>query len=537
MERLFWPNPVLMNAIVGDRRGNAFVRDDEQWLGELEETMRATIGKAIEPAQTYLKCFQRWEQFLSVDVDAYVAGLTHVLRKQPDEEEESDEPPVKVDLVALRKTLKKHRDERLEIERLVPSTPVNAGLFMTLDASAARKALTEKHLTIAKLLLEDHAANCSELAAFIDGKFKAVETNLKKKPADIETTTELRDYIENTVANETQPLEVMIREMRKYGDVLSEFEYRVPYDQFEQQGKAAYWPVKISTLTEEARAVVEACREQYLEDMTNEQDRFEKSLHALEAFSNSFVQYQDLSAVAEAAKRAEECHEKIAKADEKAKLFNSRELLFQRAEVTDYEHLAKIKKDFEPYYLLWSTSQAWLTSIQSWQDSSFLTLDAPAIEKAVSDYYAAISKAHKFFERNQMQHQANVARDIKQQIAAFKPNVPIVVALRNHGMRDRHWNQVGTALGVDNFVPDDTFTLAALLELNPMDSIDFITKVSEAANKEYNIEQTLNKMFDDWKSMDLQIAPYRGDIQRLIVALGVRRLIILVETKKNYIFF
>ena len=76
-------------------------------------------------------------------------------------------------------------------------------------------------------------------------------------------------------------------------------------------------------------------------------------------------------------------------------------------------------------------------------------------------------------------------------------------------MRPRHWKQVGSALGLEDFEPTDEFTLTKLLELNPASQEELITKVSEAAAKEFNIEQTLDNMLTDWTGMELQIFPYR----------------------------
>ena len=76
-------------------------------------------------------------------------------------------------------------------------------------------------------------------------------------------------------------------------------------------------------------------------------------------------------------------------------------------------------------------------------------------------------------------------------------------------MRPRHWRQVGSALGLEDFEPSDDFTLTKLLELNPASQEELITKVSEAAAKEFNIEQTLDNMLADWTGLELQIFPYR----------------------------
>ena len=512
MERLFWPRPEMIGAVTGEKvadfNGVETYREDERWIGDLEESFVTAVRAAIDPARTYLDCFHQWEDFLNLEVDEYVAGLAHAQLndEEVEEGEEPDAPPVKVNLVVLKATLNTHREEKARVEAMIPGRPLSAGLCM-LNAAALRDELANKHMAIMQGVLATHADHCSQVAVFLDQRFSKIEAALKKKPRDIEETKELEEYLAN-VPNDIRPLQEFIDEMRLMAAVLDGFEYRVDFDHFEQQGRAAYWPCKIAQQSEETARIIESSRERYLEDMMTEQERFTKSLHALEAFANSFVQYEDLTQVKEAAARAVECMGKITAATEKARLYNSREVLFER-EVTDYAHLTQIKKAFEPYYALWNTSQKWLESSKTWNDAAFQSLDAEAVESEVNDYSNAISKASKFFERNDMGPQASIAKEIKEQVSAFKPNVPIIVALRNKGMRERHWHEVGESLGMKEFVPDESFMLAGMLDLNPTSQIELITKVSEAAAKEFNIEQTLDKMLQDWTPMELQISNYR----------------------------
>jgi dynein heavy chain, axonemal len=51
-----------------------------------------------------------------------------------------------------------------------------------------------------------------------------------------------------------------------------------------------------------------------------------------------------------------EVEDKLTKAEEKARLFNSREELFG-GDMTDYESVGLIRKSFEPYSNLWATTQ------------------------------------------------------------------------------------------------------------------------------------------------------------------------------------
>ncbi|CAM9209982.1 unnamed protein product, partial [Choristocarpus tenellus] len=77
----------------------------------------------------------------------------------------------------------------------------------------------------------------------------------------------------------------------------------------------------------------------------------------------------------------------------------------------DYDQLLRIKKSFEPYSNLWTTAQNWFQSYN----------------------------ASRFFDNNGKVGQSNIANFVKDRVNEFKPKVPIIVALRNPGMKPRHW--------------------------------------------------------------------------------------------------
>lgn len=47
---------------------------------------------------------------------------------------------------------------------------------------------------------------------------------------------------------------------------------------------------------------------------------------------------------------------------------------------------------------------------------------------------------------------------MKGKVDAFKPIVPLAVALRKDGMKDRHWKAISDASGIEVY-PDEDFTL------------------------------------------------------------------------------
>jgi len=512
MERLFWTTPALIKAVRGeqvtDLNGTQKWPVGEEWIGALVETLTTAITAALKPCEAYLNCFRQWEAFLNLDVEAYVANLTHAVPNDEEYEEgqEPDAPSISVELPKLRQTLTEHVEAKKSIEEAIPAEALSAGAC-ELNAFALREELGSKHMAIINLILGTHSQHILEFSDFLDGRYKAMMRELEKDPSDIEKTAELEDYIKN-MGTDLRANQELIDEMRSMNAVLDDYFYRVEYSHFERQTSVALWPVKIQDQARIAEGVIAANRAKLLQDQIGEQAAFADALNDLQTFAFSFDQYTSLTQCTEAAANARDCMAQVEAAGEQSRLFNAREILFER-EVTDYTQLAAIKKKFEPYYQLWDTSENWLTASKTWHTHSFVTLDAEVIEVDVTQYGNAIQKASKFFERNKLEAQSAIAKEIRAQVKAFTPYVPIIVALRNQGMRTRHWVQVGSALGLENFEPDANFTLDALLALNPASQEELITKVSEAAAKEFNIEQTLDKMLGEWTGMELQIFPYK----------------------------
>ena len=64
----------------------------------------------------------------------------------------------------------------------------------------------------------------------------------------------------------------------------------------------------------------------------------------------------------------------------------------------------------------------------------------------------------------------------------------LLQALRNPGMRERHWNLLSEQLGT-TLNPGKEFTLVKAEEMKLLDHLETITKVADVAGKEFSIEQ------------------------------------------------
>jgi dynein heavy chain len=91
-------------------------------------------------------------------------------------------------------------------------------------------------------------------------------------------------------------------------------------------------------------------------------------------------------------------------------------------------------------------------------EDSWTKLDGDTVEKEVTSTNKTMVKAAKIFAGRDLPACAENCVTLKDEIAAFKEFVPLVQALRNPGMRDRHWALLSERLG-QKIHPDATFTM------------------------------------------------------------------------------
>ena len=113
------------------------------------------------------------------------------------------------------------------------------------------------------------------------------------------------------------------------------------------------------------------------------------------------------------------------------------------------------------------------------------------------------------------------------QVGEFKPFVPLIAALRQDGMRDRHWDQISDTLALDVH-PSEQFTLTSAISMGLLGHLDSIQEVSELASKEFAIEVALQKMQDEWKSLELAVLTFPFEIKFVLCKLKVIKFMILL---------
>jgi len=482
VDKIFWSSKPKL----------ASVHAEEPGAKKLREKMKVALETALVPMKEYIGRFAEFQEILNTDPEEFVTNFM----------------TEGVSADALRKKLTNLFELKASIEDRIPIS-IQVGAF-ELSLDSIRTALQNRYQNLITMFLqrvsEKTKATCDELMKRSD----ACNKTLKKECEDIEQVTGLKDFMQELPTFVTE-IDQDIRTVLQSYELLDEYKFEYAKDDTKRRWNVYSIPLKISQGLDYAHNSIKSDKERFEQEMLEAQEEFASEIQSLTTVINGFSKYSDLSKVKEISENVVSINQKLKDALANSALFNSRETMLERP-MTDYNapphDLTKVQKAFEPYSSFWIAANDWSSNQSVWMDGKFNILDPEQVDNVSQSCFRAVFKTSKFFE-GKVPELAESAMKIKEEIDSFKEYSPLVQALRQAGMRDRHWQQLTDVLGFE-LKPDNTFTLRkGLEEFHLQDKLDQIVKICDIAGKEFGIEQALNKMEGEWKGFELGVKAYR----------------------------
>eukprot|EP00736_Rhodelphis_marinus_P006943 Rmarinus@m.24609 len=476
MELLFWSHiPTIKSVhLMEDRVINQ------------RETVRSRVKAATQPLVDYLATYDRYLELLALDTKVYI------------EDFENKNPT----LDQIKNEVRRHLRIKEETSSLIPLS-VNLGMF-SVNCDVVRKMLLDKHQKLADLALDLIFRRFKDRLGGMHESFTEVDRKLKHKARNIEEITEMREFM-GDISHKLDEINNTMEDAKVYHRALEDFYFELPQSEFNSLWVCIGWPHKIEQQVDRVEHQLQDDETKYMDDLKSDQEVFVNEIAAIAQVVGEFSKHNDISKVATVAAEVKKISKTLDDYQEKSKKFNGREVLF-KVDQTDYEDLSKIVRDFEPYAMLWTTAHDWMTNHKIWMTQPFDTLDAETVAKEVSQAFKNMYKAVKHFK--EMPDILAIAEQVKAEVDKFKPHTPLITALRNPGMRDRHWDAISADLGFE-LKPDASFTLTRVFELNLPDHAENITKTCDLAGKEFMLEDALDKMEKEWEEIKLGLMEYK----------------------------
>ena len=145
-------------------------------------------------------------------------------------------------------------------------------------------------------------------------------------------------------------------------------------------------------------------------------------------------------------------------------------------------------------------------------------LDGAKIEADVTEWWKTSYKLAKSLDED-FPGAAEVATKLRQDTTDFRKNMPVIQSLVSKALKLRHWEALsellytpeereeGKVINPDN--TEDELTLQILLDLDAAAHIEEVQEITIAAEKEYNLERSMNAMIAEWNEIEYEVKAYK----------------------------
>ncbi len=243
---------------------------------------------------------------------------------------------------------------------------------------------------------------------------------------------------------------------------------------------------------------------EYQKALKLRRERFVEEMEISNQQVDDFYSYGNVDELPKYMKKAQTLSTKLNLCKEKIQQFNMEEDAFgwQR---TDYPLWQATVDKLKPFLGLYETSMAFVNKQKTWFESPMGTHDPRDIEREVDSSWQLVSKLESEF--TDIPAARELVVNVRGRIEEFRAKMPVIRTLGNPGFRDRHWENVSNTVG---FPVKGGSNLFQILDMGLDEYVSKFEKISEAATKEFNLEQSMQQMVADWADMEFSITPY-GD--------------------------
>jgi dynein heavy chain, axonemal len=202
------------------------------------------------------------------------------------------------------------------------------------------------------------AAMAIDMTREVNMKFEEINDAICREPVDIEDLYEIKKFMVDSGVTIGKLKKKIDATMRSY-EIATEFQHEFSNADNDRKWLLYGAPLRTKALMEEQVLVLEKQKEAFLKEMESEQEQFNDTLELLENSVKTFAgNFNKIEEYESAAAAVESVNQRLQSCIDEAKTYNLRESL-SGAPITDYSHLQKMVKEFQPLSNLWTTARTW----------------------------------------------------------------------------------------------------------------------------------------------------------------------------------
>ena len=391
--------------------------------------------------------------------------------------------------------------------RTLAVADVSAGLLLVRTARA-RDALASRADRLCDAVCGLVSKRLASRALRLSAQFASLHATLTQDAPDAEAVAAMGAQLD------TYPETVIALEARVGADVLDNVALldgvrRALSDEALVAVVAlSRWPERLAAAHDDAALRLERARARAKAELVDERLAFADELDAAQAeFSASIARLGGAECnIDETAPVALAFAARVADARARARVIASRESIFGWAQ-TDWGRLDELSAALEPFAAMWHAANEFAKAYPVWFDGPLLNVSAALVEEGVVACEREMARATTALAG--CAPPLRVVDELNKRLGETRAVLPLIGALLNPGMRERHWSALTAAAGVIR-APSAMATLRALVDAGLLDHLPLIEEVSLVASKEHALERALDKMVSEWAGVAFALAEHRA---------------------------
>ncbi|XP_065834129.1 dynein axonemal heavy chain 7-like [Oscarella lobularis] len=380
---------------------------------------------------------------------------------------------------------------------------IRMGMF-DVNCKDLLRSLAKRAEALCNKLLTKMSKDHMELNRKIIGEYQEIGDRSMTTPQSTDELMEMKAFMREVETKKLAELEAKVDKMKERLKYLVEYTQLAP-SEVRQNREVFLWLQRVPRLLNESQQIMDNTTSEQENALRMRRDRFNDELQTYNKQLEEFSSFGDLAELPRYVKKAKGINDKVEQAAEKIEQINAEEDAFEW-ERTQYPLRTKARNTVEPYLKLYETIVEFQTKHREWLDGVFEKIDPDVVESDVGNMWRTLYKLEKTFSETPLPKQ--MAEKTKRKVEDFKEHLPLVAALCNPGLRDRHWEQLSAEVGFP-LKPDDETTLSKYLEMSLEPYLEKFEQISEAASKEHSLEKAMQKMVVEWDEIEFSIIPYR----------------------------
>eukprot|EP00118_Oscarella_pearsei_P018868 m.196512 g.196512 ORF g.196512 m.196512 type:complete len:4008 (+) comp39530_c1_seq1:67-12090(+) len=460
----------------------------EEILESAKAKVKAVLVKEMDAPVAYAKTFDKYNFLIEGQADAVVDEF---LTGDHRFEEYINE-------------VQKYRDLMNEIN-YSQRREIRMGIF-DVSCKELLRSLVKRAEGLCNKLLARMTKDHVDLNRAILNDFQEVSERAVTTPQTTEELMDMKAFMRDVESNKLVELDARVGKMKERLEFLIEYTQLAP-SEVRLNRDVLQWLMRIPRLLDESQQIIDSTMSGQKGALEIRRQRFNDELQTYVKQLEEFTTFGDLAELPRYLKKAKGINDKLELASEKIEVINAEEEAFEW-DLTQYPLRSKARNTVEPYLKLYDTIQEFQTKHKNWLEGPFEKIDPDVVESDVGNVWRILYKLEKSLSEQPLP--LKMAVKTKSKVEDFKEHLPLVAALCNPGLRDRHWKQLSDVIGGDiDLRPNEDRNLSWYLEMSLDPYLEKFETISEAASKEYSLEKAMDKMREEWDSIEFLIIPYR----------------------------